>query len=190
MAGFKFMKTCNHYPARIFSHDGIDYFASDEDSAHTFPGDIIVNLTKSPGIKTISTVYKIPELSDHLYKFTDEIIIGWTDFCSPPVKNTFWSALHLYFKNKNYKQVLFHCQQGHGRTGTALAAMLISLQKKQASKAILKIRELHCKHSVESEKQILYLLLLDNELNGRLLPEEECDLEKIISDLISNKNTK
>jgi hypothetical protein len=37
---------------------------------------------------------------------------------------------------------------------------------------------------VETEIQVTYLLLLDNELNGRLPPEEEDDFEKIVQDLL------
>jgi len=178
------MKTCNHQPKKIFSHDGVNYYSSDEDNAISFDGDLVVNLTQSPGIRTLSGAYDIPALSPHLIQLPPEIVLGWIDMSRPPVKSSFWTALHLYCKNNKYKDVLFHCEHGHGRTGTALCAMLTALKHTSIKTAIEEVRESHCQFAVESEKQIEYLLLLDNELNGRLLPEEEEDLEKLVDSLL------
>lgn len=180
----KFLKTCNHKPTQIFSHDEINYYASDEDNTLFFRGDLVVNLTQMPGIRATSTAYSIDGLKNHLINLPPEIVIGWVDMAGPPVKASFWTALHLYCKSKNYKNVLFHCQHGHGRTGTALSAMLISLKKYSASTALSKIRRSYCRMCVETEIQVTYLLLLDNELNGRLPPEEEDDFEKVVQDLL------
>lgn len=191
MVGFlKFMKTCNHYPEKVFSHDGINYYASDEDNAPTFRGDLVINLTQNPGIRASSTAYDTPELVNHLIPFPEEIVIGWVDMSRPPVKGTFWTALHLFLKKKKHENVLFHCQHGHGRTGTALSAMLIALKKMSAPAAIAEVRKSHCQFAVETEYQIDYLIMLDNELNGRLPPEEEEDLEKMVDDLLPPRISK
>lgn len=182
-----FLKTCSHYPTAIFKHDNINYYSSDEDHVLQFNGDLVVNLTKEPGVRAASAVYNIPELKDHMIDFPEELVIGWADFDRPPVRGTFWGALHSYIKNKNYQDVLFHCQQGHGRTGTALSAMLIALKKKSAANSIKEIRQIHCKYAVESFKQIEYLLLLDNELNNRLPPEDEDSLIELITSLQPTK---
>jgi hypothetical protein len=183
MKGFAFLKTCNHYPEPVFNYGGITYHASDEDYAITFRGDLVVNLTQTPGIRASSGAYNIPELKDHMINLPEELVIGWSDFARPPVKATFWAALHSYCKTNKYKNVLFHCQQSHGRTGTALASMLISLQKKSAVNAIKEVRQVHCKYAVESSKQIEYLLLLDNELNNRLPPANEEEFDALITSL-------
>jgi hypothetical protein len=183
MKGFIFKKQCDHFPQGVFIHDGIQYFACDADHVLAFKGDLVVNLTFEPGIKTIGTAYNIPELSSHLVDFPPEIVLAWPDMSRPPVKGTFWSAFHAYCKKRNYTEVLFHCQHGHGRTGTALAAMKIALQKKKAESAIKSIRRVYCNNAVESAYQIQYLLLLDEELNNRLVPEEEEDFEKLIDKL-------
>ena len=183
MKGFNFLKSCAHYPEIVFSFGGINYHASDEDFAITFRGDLVVNLTQTPGIRASSGAYAIPELKNHMIDFPEELVIGWADFARPPVKATFWAALHLYCKTNNYKNVLFHCQQGHGRTGTGLAAMMVSLLKKSAPNAIKEVRQTHCKFAVESSKQIEYLLLLDNELNNRLPPANEEEFDALITSL-------
>jgi hypothetical protein len=178
------MKTCNHEPKKVFSYDGINYLAADEDNTGVFRGDLIVNLTQNPGIRTLSTAYDIPELAGHVVKLPPEIVVAWVDMSRPPVKGSFWAALHLYCKNKGYKNVLFHCQHGHGRTGTALSSMLISLKKYDVEKAVNYVRRNHCRLAIETEIQLIYLIMLDNELNGRLPPEEESDLEQMVYDLL------
>lgn len=176
-------KTCSHTPTFIYSDkDGhIDYFAADEDGAEEFDGDLIVNLTTSPSTKAIATTYKIPQLAKHMLPLPEEIVLGWIDFSSPPVKPSFWKAFHSYCKSKRYRKVCFRCGFGHGRTGTALAAMMIANLKMDAESAILSIRDQYCKHAVESKRQIVYLLDLDWQLNNATFPEE--DLDRIILNL-------
>jgi hypothetical protein len=190
MKGLRFLKQCEHYPQSVFIHDGVEYFASDADNVFSFKGDLVVNLTLEPGIRTLGTAYNIPELSSHLINLPSELVLAWPDMSSPPVKTSFWEAFHLYCKKKKYKKVLFHCHHGHGRTGTALCAMQISLLKKKADSAIRSIRRTYCNHAVESPNQIQYLIFLDEDLNNRKYPEDEIEFEKLINDLSSLRGNK
>lgn len=168
-----FYKQCNHDPKLVFQCNGVSYFASDEDGVRGFNGDLIVNLTKNPGIKNLSTAYKIPQLARHLVELPEEIVIGWQDYGTPPVKASFWNALQQYTKSKKYTNVCFHCMQGHGRTGTGIVSMMIANLGVDAENGIMDLRELYCKHAVESDVQIVYLFQLDHLINDRPMPDQQ-----------------
>jgi hypothetical protein len=164
------MAGCNHSPELIFDYKDVNYYAADEYGGREFNGNLIINLTKDANGKAASNAYNIPQLAKHMAYRPEEIVLGWQDFGSPPVKASFWQAIHAYAKSKKYTDVCFHCQQGHGRTGTALAAMMIANVGVKAVDAITDIRSRYCKSAVESDSQLHYLLSLDEEVNERPAP--------------------
>lgn len=170
-----FIKGCHHTPELIFSTGSTNYYAADEDGVEQFDGDLIINLTKKPGIKNGSNIWNIPELAPHMKWRPEEIFLMWEDFGTPPVDHSFWIALDAYTEKMGYKDVCFHCGMGHGRTGTALSAMLIANEKRNAEDAIHFVRFQHCKHAVETHNQIAYLFDLDMVINGRELDEDTLD---------------
>lgn len=182
-------KLCHHEPTLIYTdkNGNIEYYAADEDGVDSFTGDLVVNLTKSPSTKTVATTFKIPQLAKHMKPMPEEIVLGWEDFEMPPVKPTFWKALHNYCKSKGYHKVCFRCIHGHGRTGTGLSAMMIANLGTDAESAILTVRNEYCQMAVESAKQIVYLLELDSELNDVEFPLEE-DLDSILHDFLVKPN--
>lgn len=164
----KSFKVCNHNPTLIYPDKSskINYYAADEDGVAFFTGNLIVNLTKTPGLRSIATTYNIPQLAKHMLPRPDEIVLAWEDFKAPPVRPTFWQALDSYCKSKDYHNICFHCGHGHGRTGTSLAAMKIANLGFDAESAILSIRDDYCQMAIESREQIFYLIHLDIEING------------------------
>lgn len=164
--------TCKHSPVNVLNFEKVSYFASDRLSIDAFDGDLIVNLTDQPGLKAASNVYDIPQLSKHMLNVPEEIVLAWNDYSTPPVKSTFWKALHSYI-NKKYNSACFHCEHGHGRTGTAICAMLISVMEMDVDTAISYIRETYCTRAVESTSQINYLIDLDIELNSASIVRED-----------------
>lgn len=163
----KFINPCSHKPFNFLNFDGVSYYMSDRLGSYYFSGDVILNLTHIPGPRAASNIYNIPQLSKHLDSIPDEIVLSWDDYDSPPVKSSFWKALHKFLKSKKYTSVLFHCEHGHGRTGTAASATCIALEEMDAVMAVSMIRENYCKLAIESDIQSDYLLKLDNELNNR-----------------------
>ncbi len=161
-------KVCHHKPTLVYSDKfaKIDYYAADEDGVSLFDGDLVVNLTRKPGIRAITTAYNIPQLAKYMRPLPEEIVLGWEDFSAPPVKSSFWKAFNSYCKNKNYNKVCFRCSHGHGRTGTSLAAMKIANLGFDAESAILTVRDTYCQMAIESREQIYYLINLDKELNN------------------------
>ena len=88
-----------------------------------------------------------------------EIVIDWTDYSSPPVGPEFWAKLIEVCKKKEIKQMVVFCMGSHGRTGTALAALLLANRDyTDPDEAIEFVRENHCRKSVESSSQIDYLI--------------------------------
>jgi hypothetical protein len=164
------MAACYHEPQKVFEHDGISYYAADENGAEEFRGGLVLNLTARPHI---IQSHNIPELRDHFDIGFDEIMIPCPDYRYPKVKASFWEAIHAYAVNKGYADVCVHCVGGHGRTGTVLCAMMIANKGMTTRQAITKVRTEYCRHAVESDIQVEYLRELDYILNGRKI--SECD---------------
>lgn len=116
-----------------------------------------------------------PKTAAALNKHTDNappkvrnwICIDWRDGSAPPVKAEFWRKLHrLTRQSPGVTNVLFFCDGGHGRTGTALASVLVAVTGKPADEAVEFVRASYCKRAVETNTQVAYL-------KGLLLPEPE-----------------
>ncbi len=95
----------------------------------------------------------------------DTIIIPWPDGGLPPVQPEFWGELERLLPAG---KVVFACIGGHGRSGTALAAMLIQHFKCTAQYAIRLVRQNHCDDAIETHGQEKYL-----EYFARWLAEKE-----------------
>ncbi|HYF57055.1 MAG TPA: hypothetical protein VEA41_22585 [Salinarimonas sp.] len=97
---------------------------------------------------------KYAPLARHLVGIP-RIELPWDDMGPPPVTREFFAELPgLVGKG----HVIVNCYGGHGRTGTALAAlMLVHNPGMKAREAIEHIRNLHCEHAVESISQVQWL---------------------------------
>lgn len=105
--------------------------------------------------------------------------IRWSDRCPPPLVPAFWPALledlnKLQAKKKDGSplKVLTICQGGHGRSGSALVALVMCMTDYTPLDALTHIRALHCARAIESKDQHLYLNLV-----ARLLGRTENALE-------------
>ena len=83
------------------------------------------------------------------------------DMKIPPVGFSFWKELwNLLPKGRT----VCCCVGGHGRTGTALAALLLAADKQLDAKAAISlVRKKHCEKAIESSMQERYLKLLAKE---------------------------
>lgn len=158
MRKMKNFKMCSHKPKKIFRLDCINYYAADLDGVKHFNGDLVINIS---GHIVVHSVEKIAKLSkfvlQHAKANYEEITISWPDFSLPRVKAGFWKALHQHVIAKGCTSVCIHCFGGHGRTGTALAAMLIENLEVEALGALQFVREKHCFQAVETAEQVEYL---------------------------------
>lgn len=161
--------SCSHLPSEVFELDGITYWASSESGISAFRGDVVLNLTNKSNNQIDPS---LAELSEHMNIDYREIMLSTQDGGLSPVKNTFWKAFHeLMLKNK-YEDVAIHCMAGHGRTGTALASIMIAAGGMTAKDAVEMIRDVYCHKVVETESQTAYVHSLDFIFNGTKLTKE------------------
>lgn len=80
--------------------------------------------------------------------------ITWPDFGNPIFKRDWWELLYKTISEMKPTNVVFHCQGGHGRTGTALAILAALNGEKEPIKFI---RQFYCADAVESGEQVEYI---------------------------------
>jgi hypothetical protein len=89
------------------------------------------------------------------------ISLPWADFSPPPMKLEFWIKLAAKLPEGN---IGIGCFGGHGRTGTALACLLVVTTNKTADQAIDFVRRNYCKECIECGSQEAYIELLADSL--------------------------
>jgi hypothetical protein len=102
------------------------------------------------------------------------VAFKWRDGRAPNVGADFWEELWEMLPAKT----LVCCLGGHGRTGTAIAALMMAADEAIWSPlvAILTVRSKHCPHAVESTKQFKYLNCLAEEWG---MPENAFEADKV-----------
>lgn len=183
----KQIKYCYHAPEKMFELDDVEYYASSAMGVSEFTGDLVVNFTKSPNLPPAGFAEIFAEFD---LNFEEEILVPWPDYGLPKVKISFWKTLHKFIRSRGWHKVCFHCQAGHGRTGTALASMLIVHTGLSAYDAVASIREIHCSEAVESFEQCRYLQLLDDNFNGRNADDENFPIPSNMFDKIKDPEKK
>jgi len=180
--------SCEHKPKEVFRCvlDGIEriFYASDYDNTVSFdkPQCLVLNLTKEPH-KT--NVYDIDKLMVHMHIMFDEVVLGWRDGDIPPVLSSFWHAFEKYIEYNFYLDICLNCVASHGRTGTALASLMVAIKGVTAEEAINHIRKVHCSKAIETDSQVRYIFEMDNYYNNRQVPDEIDIRGSIMLDLIS-----
>jgi hypothetical protein len=102
---------------------------------------------------------KIEGLNDLIMVLPPIASLDWPDQGIPAGGLAFWHGLVGILPNPG--NVLVCCIGGHGRTGTAIASIVIATQPGITAKAAIDyVRARHCKHAVESLAQERYLCAL------------------------------
>ncbi len=105
----------------------------------------------------VSPIVKLPSgyesLRDHVLT-VPEIQIDWTDYCTPQLHEKFWIKLYDMLPSKT---VICYCQGGHGRTGTAMACLMVASGKYSAVQAINLVRSIYCSSAIEAKSQEDYI---------------------------------
>jgi protein-tyrosine phosphatase len=136
--------------------------------------DLVFDLAHSPSSTTLfqmnSAALNNP-VFERLRRETPVISITWPDYSVPAVSRRRWAeiveAIHAFAEVP--VDILFCCQGGHGRTGTALAIICSLLNIIPENEDPVKwVREKYCKKAVESNEQLNYIELI----TGRLTKEE------------------
>jgi hypothetical protein len=152
----------------VGSRDGVVPSANEFDIAMNLSGRTILQDHSIP----------IPELEKWANggnKFT-EIIMDWPDGDAINLPLQFWLDLMTYLQEKQRKLVVF-CIGGHGRTGTALACMLIAGLGWKAKKAIAWVRSTHCQRAIETKRQEDYIFQIGAAMKKYKKAHPDPDLE-------------
>lgn len=96
------------------------------------------------------------KLGQHIHR-PRMVQLDWPDMGVFPGGVGFWRALWDMFKKNGTHNLLIACQGSHGRTGTALAAIMICCHGYAPAEAATFIRLEHCKQAIETNDQIDYL---------------------------------
>jgi hypothetical protein len=123
--------------------------------------DLVLNLS---GTKLAKTSHDIPikelkkwenYVSDSEPSFR-EIALNWPDRGTVSLPSGWWKDLLKHIQNKHLKMLVF-CIGGHGRTGTAVASMLVVGLGWEPKKACEWVWKHYCDEAIETEKQVDYV---------------------------------
>lgn len=175
-------KNCEHKITPIFT------LGIDEQSTITFCGatkdqvkiwtlnesDLILNVSGYSLLSATTNLVKGPAIFDSLKTLlpvttTHELLLQWSDGASFPGTVEFWQKFYDICQEQHYKRVIACCLGGHGRTGTALGAILIANSRMTDLATIAFIQEHYCSEAIETWSQKDYLEKLYFELH----PEEQ-----------------
>src|SRR3989304_150587 len=82
----------------------------------------------------------------------DIMSLRWSDGHAPTVRPGFWIKL-IETLSQPGDHIVFTCVGGHGRTGTALAGVLIEYGGMSAEDAVEFVRTKYCDQAIESKEQ-------------------------------------
>lgn len=165
----------------IFDFEGKQLFGSNNSSINEWSGkwDLIIDLA---GVVTIPNVVPfISAAAPKRFRALDKLVgkekelpsevlrLYWNDMSVPPVGLNFWRALWAELPAKT----VIACMGGHGRTGSCLAAFMITCGVDYYS-AVETVRTEHCPKAIETVSQELYL----HALYVQMMEEELAECEK------------
>ena len=156
---------CSHDAAHIIEIGGVPIYVADGWGVRKAPpGSVVLNCMGVPKSGKADIPDGFGALQAHIDEpRVTEITLDWPDGGLPPVKASFWRALIEACAARKAPLVI-HCIGGHGRTGTALASILIAYSI-PADDAVKFVRDKHCTKAIETLAQERYLDDLDEELN-------------------------
>lgn len=117
---------------------------------------VVLNCTGTGMFSSCS--HKIPFDWGHQFEkpATNEIVLDWYNNQAVCIHPDFWLKLREFVVD-NYSKVLVCCEGGHGRTGTALTALMLTGKDWKTWDAIDYLRTNYCKDAVETQVQVDYL---------------------------------
>ena len=151
-------KLCSHNPTKVISGRGWSFWAADKEGARASLGkfEVVINCS---GVSIQRERHVLPhELRGYetrTNKF-EEILLDWNDMQDIGLKPEFWTALVKYVSERKAK-ALVHCFGGHGRTGTAVACLLIAACQYSPVQAIQWVRGQYCREAIETKLQETYI---------------------------------
>ena len=160
--------SCTHKPTKLLQGTGkgseYEIWAGKrwDVTDHLREFDVILNCSGS----SVSARHNIPlpgfEKWEN-FSTLKEIQLDWPDRDIVDLPFEFWRELLDYFE-KNESKVLVFCVGGHGRTGTAIACIMVASGWK-ANEAISWLRRNYCKEAIEEQVQEWYIRTMETAYN-------------------------
>lgn len=148
---------CKHKPQEVLKGDDWSIWAGRkwdcEDSLNDF--DIVLNLSGTRVSKRHEIPIKALKKWESKEKFT-EICLDWPDRGTVTLPKQWWTDLHNHIK-QNHLRMLIFCVGGHGRTGTAIASLLVTAFGYSPKEATEWVWSSYCEEAVETNSQIQYV---------------------------------
>lgn len=121
---------------------------------------LVLNLSGSP-LNLDNPMDKVgPIWKARLEKHTtlpQVIQLEWGDMQVPLLNRGFWKALWHGIQEDKFKQVLTCCVGGHGRTGTAIACLMVTAIPGMTAKGAIHAVRKYCTQAVETLDQEEYI---------------------------------
>lgn len=162
-------------PTKAFKVDGIEFWGSAKfnlDDISLSDKDLIVNCTGT-AYSAKPFISKCPdwlELTDVVSEEPAQLVLDWKDFAPPPksIGIDFWETIFQQAKENGITRIICCCGAGQGRTGTALASLILATGAiEEPEDAIDFIRTAYNERAIENKSQELYiwqLLYSDDEV--------------------------
>ena len=150
----------------VFTVGRVSIGGGSDSGVHADEADVLVDLTAGKWVHKIesSAVWggDFGALNDYTEKECEYIGMDWPDGSAPPMPVGFFEAIVAACAAKAEREdrdinLVFACMGGHGRTGSALAAVLIACKGYTAAKAIEHVRKHHCHKACETATQMAWL---------------------------------
>lgn len=150
---------CTHIPTHVIAGRGWGVWAGKKWDIQPYANefDVVLNL-QFDSIRE-QRIIPIPELQKWEYNANckyKEIQIDWPDFGISSLPREFWEDLTKYLKEHKSRLLIF-CMGGHGRTGTAVASLLVTALGYTAENAIAWVRKNYCFEAIETKSQEQYI---------------------------------
>lgn len=95
----------------------------------------------------------------------NEMLLDWFNNQAVCIHPDFWLELKKFIIDKN-QRILVCCEGGHGRTGTAIVALMLTTGQYKTWDAINELRKIYCDEAVETQVQADYLKGLEAYFKG------------------------
>ncbi len=183
-------KNCSHYPRKIIELGQLIIYGATKtvlDYDVLMDKDLIVNVSGTAvgnslgAINSTIPLIRGPVEFDVLKSFVKpvrELILDWPDGGVFPVGILFWRKLYDICVENKYFDVVFTCLGGHGRTGTAVAAMILAHTQLKPDFVTERIHQVYCDGAIETWSQDEYLEMLEIERdNDRTVEQINVDFK-------------
>lgn len=166
--GYKF-KQCDHYPRRVIDLGDLTLYGATKSKLdyESMQGkDLILNVSGNAVVGGLASTGNMVrggaefDALKSMIKPIRELILEWADGGIFPVGLDFWRKLYDICLENKYRHIVATCLGGHGRTGTALASLIIANTNLDAETVTKQIHAVYCEEAIETFSQSEYLSML------------------------------